>query len=234
MGTYTNTAEFTSFLSYCIARSYFSYNFLHYCPRRDSRRTQTQVSREKRNSKIYITMHHLICIISLLFLFNFCLKLGDCLTKEVFGRYYRYRGRNAFYSASAIVDDDSIVFAGVRFRHPIATSLRNLNLTYPSPIQKSSLLPLVTGLSCILHAETGSGKTFCYLLPILKRLYDSELHSSGIRVMIIVPTKELAVQVRLIKMYELICEPIISQHSGGIGYLQFSRWKQLISARLSV
>lgn len=90
--------------------------------------------------------------------------------------------------------EDSVVFAGVKFRHPISTSLRNLNISVPSPIQKASLLPLVTGLSCIIHAETGSGKTLCYLLPILKRLYDSG--SSGrLRVLIIVPTKELAVQV---------------------------------------
>ena len=112
---------------------------------------------------------------------------------------FQFRGRNTIFSTSkalSINDHNSIVFAGVRFRHPIAKSLRDLNLTDPSPIQKSSLLPLVTGLSCILHAETGSGKTLCYLLPILKRLHDSELHSSGIRVLIIVPTKELAVQVR--------------------------------------
>ena len=149
------------------------------------------------------TMLLILLLINLLLIF----KHGSCLnSNEVrHSRHYRetrYRAflhikrRKSIYSTSTAIDDhDPIIFAGVRFRHPIATSLRKLNLTDPSPIQKSSLLPLVTGLSCILHAETGSGKTLCYLLPILKRLYDSDLYSSGIRVLIIVPTKELAVQV---------------------------------------
>ena len=146
-------------------------------------------------------------LLLILLLVNFLFfKHGYCITNEVcrsrnhFSTRHRAllqikRRKSISIFSTAVDDHDSIIFAGVKFRPPIATSLRNLNLTDPSPIQKSSLLPLVTGLSCILHAETGSGKTLCYLLPILKRLYDSDLHSSGIRVLIIVPTKELAVQV---------------------------------------
>lgn len=58
--------------------------------------------------------------------------------------------------------------------------------------------PLTTGLSCILHSQTGSGKTLTYLLPLLKRLYneyDDTKEWQPMQAMIIVPTKELVVQV---------------------------------------
>ncbi len=50
---------------------------------------------------------------------------------------------------------------------------------------------LKTGLSCILHAETGSGKTLAYLLPLLKRLINTEKTNAvlPIQSLIIVPTK---------------------------------------------
>ena len=53
------------------------------------------------------------------------------------------------------------------------------------------------GTSAILHAETGSGKTLTYLLPLLKRLHgaDGTLDMSPLQALIIVPTKELAVQI---------------------------------------
>lgn len=91
---------------------------------------------------------------------------------------------------------DSLVFAGVKFESPVSTSLRGMGIASPSPIQQASLVALTTGLSCILHAETGSGKTLTYLLPILKRIYSSSNSGGGgIQAMIVVPTKELAVQV---------------------------------------
>jgi superfamily II DNA/RNA helicase len=95
----------------------------------------------------------------------------------------------------------SSVFAGVRFDEPIASSLKSLNIHEPSPIQEQAILALSTGLSCIIHAETGSGKTLCYLLPLLKRLMDekkkndNDNDNSKIMSIIVVPSKELAVQV---------------------------------------
>jgi len=58
--------------------------------------------------------------------------------------------------------------------------------------------PLTTGLSCIIHSQTGSGKTLTYLLPLLKRLYneyEDKKQWEPMQAMIIVPTKELVVQV---------------------------------------
>ena len=91
---------------------------------------------------------------------------------------------------------DSLVFAGVKFPAPISHSLRSLNIQKASAIQSSAIVPLVTGLSCILHAETGSGKTLTYLLPILKGIISENGNGdNSIKALIVVPTKELAVQV---------------------------------------
>lgn len=94
---------------------------------------------------------------------------------------------------------DSVVFAGVKFGHPISSSLEYLGIQEPSPIQDEAILALSTGLSCIIHAETGSGKTLCYLLPLMKRLLankgSTEEGNLGVQALIVVPSKELAIQV---------------------------------------
>jgi superfamily II DNA/RNA helicase len=96
-----------------------------------------------------------------------------------------------------IVHDKGFIFAGVKFKPPLSTSLQAMGLTNPTPIQRAAIAPLTSGLSAILHAETGSGKTLAYLLPLLKRICgDSEGNDlSPLQAFIIVPTKELAVQV---------------------------------------
>ena len=98
--------------------------------------------------------------------------------------------------------DAPLVFAGVKFSDPIANSLRTMGITEPTPIQKNAIVAITTGLSCILHAETGSGKTLCYLLPLLKRMCAKSTQDSVSveclapnQALIVVPTKELAVQV---------------------------------------
>lgn len=95
-------------------------------------------------------------------------------------------------------EDSDMVFAGVKFASPISSSLRNLGIRDPSPIQDEAVLALSTGLSCIIHAETGSGKTLCYLLPLMKKLLSSGVRASadlGVQALIVVPSKELAIQV---------------------------------------
>ena len=98
-------------------------------------------------------------------------------------------------------DARSIVFGGIRFFDPIARSLESMRINTPTAIQSKALVPLVNGISCILHAETGSGKTLCYLLPLLKQIIPSPLSNMDdkdilpTQAMIVVPTKELAIQV---------------------------------------
>ena len=105
------------------------------------------------------------------------------------------------HSPNSRSDKNLITFGGIKFSHPISTSLQQMNIVAPSPIQEVVLAPLTAGLSAIIHAETGSGKTFAYILPLLKRLLGSSSLSESftpVQGLIIVPSKELAVQVSFI------------------------------------
>ena len=63
--------------------------------------------------------------------------------------------------------------------------------TTPTPIQDQAIMPILEGKDVIGIAETGSGKTAAFLIPIIDKL----LHNRQERVLIIVPTRELAVQI---------------------------------------
>lgn len=68
-----------------------------------------------------------------------------------------------------------------------------LGLTTPTPIQEKSFSVIMSGRDVMGIAQTGTGKTFAYLLPILKQWKFAQTDSP--RVLIIVPTRELVVQV---------------------------------------
>lgn len=89
---------------------------------------------------------------------------------------------------------------------PIMTTFKDLNLTKqilnalndigfesPTPIQEKAFPVIMSGKDAVGIAQTGTGKTFAYLLPILKQLTYSEQRQP--RVLIVVPTRELVVQV---------------------------------------
>ena len=72
-------------------------------------------------------------------------------------------------------------------------AIDNLGLTTPTPIQEKSFSVIMSGRDMMGIAQTGTGKTFAYLLPILKQW--KFVATDTPRVMILVPTRELVVQV---------------------------------------
>jgi ATP-dependent RNA helicase DDX49/DBP8 len=64
----------------------------------------------------------------------------------------------------------------------------------PTPIQANCIPRILNGEDCIGCAETGSGKTLTFVLPILQKLCEDPY---GIFALILTPTRELAVQVRM-------------------------------------
>ncbi|MDT4953960.1 MAG: ATP-dependent helicase RhlE [Acidobacteriota bacterium] len=69
----------------------------------------------------------------------------------------------------------------------------SLGYTEPTPIQKQAIPVLLTGADLIGCAETGTGKTAAFLLPMIQRM--SEKARPGIRALILAPTRELATQI---------------------------------------
>ena len=68
-----------------------------------------------------------------------------------------------------------------------------LNISQPTPIQEKSFTPILSGRDIMGIAQTGTGKTLAYLLPILKEYKYSV--SNQPKILILVPTRELVVQV---------------------------------------
>jgi ATP-dependent RNA helicase RhlE len=70
----------------------------------------------------------------------------------------------------------------------------SLGYTSPTPIQSKAIPVILRGNDLIGCAETGTGKTAAFLLPIIQKL--SERNRSGVRVVVLVPTRELALQIQ--------------------------------------
>ena len=69
----------------------------------------------------------------------------------------------------------------------------SLGYTEPTPIQKQAIPIVLSGADLIGCAETGTGKTAAFLLPIIQRM--SERQRPGVRVLVLAPTRELALQI---------------------------------------
>jgi ATP-dependent RNA helicase RhlE len=70
----------------------------------------------------------------------------------------------------------------------------SLGYKTPTPIQQQAIPVVLSGRDVIGCAETGTGKTAAFLLPIIQRL--SETARPGLRVLVLAPTRELALQIQ--------------------------------------
>jgi len=73
-----------------------------------------------------------------------------------------------------------------------ATALETLGFVKPTEIQEKTIPPILAGQDVLASAETGSGKTAAYALPILQKL---QRRSDRPRALVLVPTRELGLQV---------------------------------------
>lgn len=78
----------------------------------------------------------------------------------------------------------------------IIQRLSAAGITSPTAVQQK-IMPLVAeGKNLMFQSETGTGKTFAYLLPILQRLCEKSQNSNSVRILIASPTYELASQIK--------------------------------------
>ncbi|HEY3453445.1 MAG TPA: DEAD/DEAH box helicase [Bryobacteraceae bacterium] len=71
---------------------------------------------------------------------------------------------------------------------------RNL-FVEPTPVQAKSIPPALTGSDVVATAQTGTGKTLAFLIPIVQKLSTAVPEQPGIRALILAPTRELALQI---------------------------------------
>src|SRR5689334_6656403 len=66
----------------------------------------------------------------------------------------------------------------------------------PTPVQSEAIPPALAGRDVVATAQTGTGKTLAFLLPVIQSLSKPEgKPASGIRALILAPTRELALQI---------------------------------------
>ncbi|MFB1014874.1 MAG: DEAD/DEAH box helicase [Alteromonadaceae bacterium] len=87
-------------------------------------------------------------------------------------------------------------FSTLGLSDPILKAIAELNYTTPTKIQKQAIPVILSGKDLIASAQTGTGKTASFVLPILEKLTsERKLRGKRIRALILTPTRELAVQV---------------------------------------
>lgn len=78
----------------------------------------------------------------------------------------------------------------------IISSVKKLGYLKPFPIQEQAIPVILQGKDLMGIAQTGSGKTACFVMPILDRLQNEDVKKDrNVEVLILVPTRELAIQI---------------------------------------
>ncbi len=83
-------------------------------------------------------------------------------------------------------------FRELGLNEPILEALRAVGYETPTPIQAQTIPLLLSGSDLLGQAQTGTGKTAAFALPILARI---DLQLAGPQALVLVPTRELAIQV---------------------------------------
>jgi ATP-dependent RNA helicase DeaD len=86
-------------------------------------------------------------------------------------------------------------FADLALRPELLAALTSLGYEEPTPIQRASIPPVLAGHDLVGQAATGTGKTAAFALPLLERLASAAGPRTDPAVLVLVPTRELAVQV---------------------------------------
>ena len=121
-------------------------------------------------------------------------------------------------------------FTDLELPKALNKALDDIGFKAPTPIQVKSFPIIMSGKDAVGIAQTGTGKTFAYLLPMLKQLSYSEQRQP--RVLIVVPTRELVVQVvdeiaKLTKYMSVRC-------AGVYGASNINKQKQIVHDGLDI
>ena len=101
----------------------------------------------------------------------------------------------------------AVSFEDFKFNRQILNAIADAGYTEPTPIQQKAIPPILNGQDVMGIAQTGTGKTAAYVLPIIMKLKYAQGESP--RAIIIAPTRELAIQieenVKQFAVYTPIC-----------------------------
>lgn len=91
--------------------------------------------------------------------------------------------------------NDDITFSNLGLKESIIQILSKLDISTPSLIQQKTIPEVLQNKNVVFESETGTGKTFAYLLPLIQNLENCK--SNEDKIIILAPTYELASQIKL-------------------------------------
>ena len=123
-----------------------------------------------------------------------------------------------------------MTFRDLNLNTPLHNAIDDLGFETPTPIQTESFNVVASGKDVVGIAQTGTGKTFAYMLPILKNLKYSTQDNP--RVLVLVPTRELVVQV--VNEIEKLSKYINNRVLGVYGGTNINTQKQAVAQGLDI
>lgn len=90
-----------------------------------------------------------------------------------------------------------MTFEKLELIEPIRKALKHEGYTTPTPIQAEAIPIIIEGYDLLGCAQTGTGKTAAFSIPILQKLYEQKGsgYTRGIKALVLTPTRELAIQI---------------------------------------
>ncbi|MFM8634780.1 MAG: DEAD/DEAH box helicase [Planctomycetia bacterium] len=95
-----------------------------------------------------------------------------------------------------VTGDQHSGFESLGLSESTLEAVRRAGYSQPTPVQAGLIPRAITGIDVLGQARTGTGKTASFVLPILERLTHVPPRGKGPRALVLVPTRELAVQVK--------------------------------------
>ncbi|MFI1743422.1 DEAD/DEAH box helicase [Thalassobellus sediminis] len=123
-----------------------------------------------------------------------------------------------------------MTFHDLNLNTPLYNAIDDLGFTTPTPIQAEAFNVVSSGRDMVGIAQTGTGKTFAYMLPILKNLKFSTQENP--RILVLVPTRELVVQV--VDEIEKLSKYINNRVLGVYGGTNINTQKQAIAEGIDI
>ncbi|XP_015922344.1 probable ATP-dependent RNA helicase DDX27 [Parasteatoda tepidariorum] len=115
--------------------------------------------------------------------------------------------RKSMFESDKVIDIDSeilgeeikydkgMTFQQMNLSRPLQKAITSMNFLHPTPIQAATIPVALMGRDIYGCAATGTGKTAAFMLPVLERLLFKPKDKPVTRVLVVLPTRELAVQV---------------------------------------
>ena len=137
---------------------------------------------------------------------------------------------NSFQCLPLQPERNDMQFSDLKLNKQLLNALEANGYAHPTPIQQKAFSPIMSGRDVVGLAQTGTGKTLAYLLPLLNMWKFTK--SPYPQILIIVPTRELVLQV--VEQIELLTERINLVVGGAYGGANIKRQISMLEMGMDV